>query len=69
MGKKNRWIIVVMLVILLSACTQEAKPEVEVGYFPGNKAPDFTLESLSGETISLSDYSGKSVLLVFWASW
>ncbi len=67
MGKKNRWIIIIMLVVLLSACTQTG--EVEEGYFPGNNAPDFTLESLAGETVSLSDYSGKSVLLVFWASW
>ena len=30
---------------------------------PGNPAPDFTLPSASGETISLSDFSGKTVIL------
>jgi len=31
---------------------------------------DFTLESLDGETRSLSDFAGKEVvLLVFWGSW
>lgn len=32
-------------------------------------APDFTLNSLAGESISLSDYRGKIVLLNFSASW
>ncbi len=35
----------------------------------GNKAPDFTLTSLSGDEISLSDFEGKTVLINFWASW
>ncbi len=33
------------------------------------KAPDFTLDTLSGKSISLSDYKGKKVLLNFWATW
>ena len=32
-------------------------------------APSFTLKSLDGKTVSLSDYKGKAVLLNFWATW
>ncbi|MBY8914275.1 redoxin domain-containing protein [Bacillus sp. YC2] len=39
------------------------------GIEEGMKAPDFTLETLSGENSSLSDYKGKKVLLNFWATW
>ena len=35
----------------------------------GNSAPDFTAESLEGETITLSELKGKYVLLEFWAIW
>ena len=33
------------------------------------QAPDFTLPDLSGRLHSLSDYRGKKVLLVAYASW
>lgn len=32
-------------------------------------APEFQLESLSGEMISLSDFRGQIVVLNFWATW
>ena len=35
----------------------------------GKKAPDFSVKSLDGQVHRLSDYSGKNVLVVFWATW
>jgi peroxiredoxin len=32
-------------------------------------APDFTLETVSGQSMRLSDLRGKAVLLNFWATW
>jgi peroxiredoxin len=35
----------------------------------GKLAPDFTLQTLDGKKVSLSDYRGKAVLVNFWATW
>jgi peroxiredoxin len=35
----------------------------------GTSAADFTLKTLDGETVHLSELHGKVVLLDFWASW
>lgn len=35
----------------------------------GSPAPDFELTTLDGDTVKLSDYKGKKVILNFWASW
>ncbi len=35
----------------------------------GFYAPGFTLQTPNGETLSLSDYQGRPVLIFFWASW
>ena len=35
----------------------------------GKPAPDFTVTDLEGKTHRLSDYRGKDVMLVFWATW
>ncbi|NMD70483.1 TlpA family protein disulfide reductase [Bacillus sp. DNRA2] len=41
----------------------------EVGFEIGNTPPDFELKTLAGDTVKLSDYKGKKVMLNFWATW
>lgn len=36
---------------------------------PGTPAPDFTLTDINGNSVSLRDFQGRKVVLVFWASW
>ncbi len=42
-----------------------AKPPIPIG----SMAPDFTVQSLSGQTVSLADLRGNVVLLDLWATW
>lgn len=36
---------------------------------PGKTAPDFALQTIKGDTLTLSSLRGKYVLIDFWASW
>ena len=38
-----------------------------LGY--GTPAPNFTLQTLDGKDVSLTDFRGKAVLVNFWATW
>ena len=47
------------------------KPLLDVGNSKGNLAPDFSVTTTDGKTVTLSELTreGKPVLLYFWASW
>ncbi|UOQ42957.1 TlpA family protein disulfide reductase [Halobacillus salinarum] len=44
-------------------------PNAPEGLKPGDKAKDFTLETLDGKQVKLKDLKGKKVFLNFWATW
>ncbi len=44
-------------------------PEAEASQMRGKVAPPFTLVTLDGKKVSLSDYKGHPVLVNFWATW
>lgn len=58
-------LIVIAMVQALEAEQEEALPGLKTGI----TAPDFTLQTLNGENVKLSDYEGKKVVLNFWATW
>ncbi len=67
--------VILTLVLLLAGCF--AGPEPLDGESPtapvegtqvGNLAPDFQLQSLDGQTVSLGNLRGKPVLINFWAT-
>ncbi|WP_267903321.1 peroxiredoxin family protein [Virgibacillus salexigens] len=41
----------------------------EVSLKKGQITPDFTLNTLEGETVKLSDFRGDPVIVNFWATW
>lgn len=60
-------VISIMLVFGIQNA-RHSKPSA-AGKLQGQSAPDFTLASLDGKSLKLSDYHGKAVLLNFWATW
>jgi len=66
----NKRLIAILVVILtaglvITGCTADSEPTATVS----NVAPDFQLQNLDGQSISLSDFKGNPVLINFWATW
>jgi peroxiredoxin len=61
-------IISVMLVFGIQRA-RRAPIKTPAGQLSGQQAPDFSLMTLDGKTMKLSDLHGKAVLLNFWATW
>jgi peroxiredoxin len=61
----------IMLAVLLAAALMgcHATPLRTDVPGPPSPAPDFALKDVTGKTVRLSDYRGKTVLLDFWATW
>jgi hypothetical protein len=45
------------------------RPDVQNAFLDSLEAPNFTLPDMNGKQHSLSDFRGKKVLLITWASW
>jgi len=64
--------MVVTIMIVAAAHLTRHKPgqiSAASANLKGQEAPNFTLQSLEGKQVSLSDFRGKVVLLNFWATW
>ncbi len=48
---------------------KEVWAQSEIGIEKGDAPPNFTLSTLDGKSINLSDLKGKKVVLNFWATW
>ena len=67
-----------VLILIVNGCQPQAEPPEEeetpppppqVGTRVGNLAPDFILEDINGETVTLSELRGSGVMLNFWTTW
>jgi thiol-disulfide isomerase/thioredoxin len=75
-GKNRNPLALVVVAIVAAAMlyigfhmARRSGPEAPMILGKTTPAPDFSLESLDGKTMKLSDLRGKAVLLNFWATW
>ena len=59
----SKFLVITIITLMLGACAESSAIEI------GETAPDFTLTDLSGNKVSLSQFSGKVIILDFFASW
>ncbi|MCK4722472.1 MAG: TlpA family protein disulfide reductase [Dehalococcoidia bacterium] len=62
---RHKWssIPIIALIALLGGSVVACAKQPEAQY-----APDFTLQNIDGESVTLSDFRGKPVMLTFWTT-
>mgnify|MGYP000324318361 CR=1 FL=1 len=73
----RHWTLLTILILALGAAwmwvtaryftPQDARSVIQA--HTGFTAPNFTLTTAAGDALSLADFSGKPVIINFWASW
>ena len=58
--------IILTLGLVITSCASGSEPTKAV---VGQPTPNFELQSLDGQSVSLKDFKGKPVVINFWASW
>jgi len=70
--KLSKWLFPILFVSLLFIITVTVQAQFlfEENPLVGKQAPDFTLKTLTGESISLHEYrNGEPAVVYFWAIW
>lgn len=71
--KNNGFVFIVLLVVFVMVSSCGNKKNNNADSYPelseGDVAPDFTVDTVDGNSFTLSEQKGKVVLLNFWATW
>lgn len=66
MTKKSIILLILISMFVFTGCPAAQRAAEETAL---KKAPDFSLQDISGKTVRLSDYNGKVIILNFFATW
>jgi len=68
-SKKTGLIVTFAVILALLALLAWGLKKAQAGPIASGMAPDFTLTSFDGRTLTLSELRGQVVIINFWASW
>ena len=68
-GKRTGLIVTFAFILALLAVLAWGLKKVQAGPVSSGMAPDFSLTSFDGRTLTLSELRGQVVIINFWASW
>ena len=71
---KRLFALLAVILPCLGAAAQNTMEDLDLQYAvdllkAGAQAPEFSLQDIQGKSYKLSDFLGRKVVLVFWASW
>lgn len=69
MSKRSISVAGLLVIFSLALSTQNGMAQNAGTYKIGSKVADFAFKSDQGKTVKLSDYRGKTVILVNFANW
>jgi len=69
MPKSSVTVAGLLVLLLLALPTRQSAAQTAPAYKIGSKIADFAFKNDLGKTVKLSDYRGKTVVLVMFANW
>lgn len=69
----SKFLLILLFVLFSTSAFSQEKKEIDFASFDitkvGDKVPDFSFKTIDGKSYKMSELEGKTVLLVFFATW
>ncbi|WP_319272186.1 TlpA disulfide reductase family protein [uncultured Draconibacterium sp.] len=69
----HKYLFILLLALISTTAFSQEKKEIDFAAFDktkvGDKVPDFSFKTIDGKSYKISELEGKTVMLVFFATW